>query len=183
MGLEVFCALSTGELVPNPRWFRSSETELGILQKRRARCKRESKQYRKLSLQITGLHRRTKNKRHDFHNQLSTRLVREFGLISVEQLNIKGLAKSHVSKSIGDAGWGQFLAMLEYKAVEHGSSFVKVNARNTSQLCSVCGSIVKKGLSVRVHVCPHCGYTANRDVNAAKVILKRGINLLDRQAA
>ncbi len=73
--------------------------------------------------------------------------------------------------------------MLEYKAAEHGSSFVKVNARNTSQLCSACGGIVKKGLSVRVHVCLHCGYTANRDVNAAKVILKRGITLLDRQAA
>lgn len=182
MGLEVFCALSNGELVGNPRWLRQSEETLAVLQKRRARCKRGSKRYRELSCKITGLHSSVRNKRHDFHNQLSTRLVRGFGLIAIEDLNIKGLAKSHVSKSIGDAGWGQFLQMLAYKAQEHGSRLVKVNARNTSQLCSSCGCVVKKGLSVRVHNCPECGYTANRDVNAARVILSRA-NLLDRQAA
>lgn len=183
MGLEVFCALSTGELIDNPRWFRQAEEKLAVLQKRRARCKRGSRQYCTLSKQISRLHQRTANQRHDFHNQLSTRLIREFGTVAVEKLNIKGLAKSHVSKSIGDAGWGQFLAMLEYKALEHGSQFAKVNARNTSQLCSACGCIVKKSLSVREHNCPECGYIANRDVNAARVILSRGLNLLDRQAA
>lgn len=182
MGLEVFCALSNGELIENPRWFRQSEEALAAFQKRQARCKRGSKQYRNLSRQITNLHRKIRNRRHDFHNQLSTRLVSEFGLIAIEDLNIKGLAKSIVSKSIGDAGWGQFLQMLSYKAREHGSLLVKVNARNTSQLCSACGCVVKKDLSVRVHNCPECGYTANRDVNAARVILNRA-NLPDRQAA
>lgn len=173
MGLEYFCALSTGELIPNPRWFRTDEQRLGILQKRRARCKRGSRRYRELSRQIKGLHSRIANKRHDFHNQLSTRLVREFGLIAVEDLNIKGLARSHVSKSMSDAGWGQFLRMLEYKAEEHGSKFYKVNARNTSQVCSECGCIVKKDLSVREHNCPECGYMAHRDVNAARAVLAR----------
>jgi putative transposase len=182
MGLEVFCALSNGELVENPRWFRQSEKTLAVLQKRRARCKRGSKRYRELSRKIINLHRGIRNRRHDFHNQLSTRIIREFGLIAVEDLNIKGLAKSHVSKSIGDAGWRQFLQMLSYKAQEHGSRLVKVNARNTSQLCSACGCMVKKDLSVRVHDCSECGYTANRDVNAARVILSRA-NLPDRQAA
>ena len=183
MGLEVFCALSTGELIPNPRWRRDSEIKLGVLSKRQARCKQGSKRYRALARQITNLHRKTRNQRHDFQNQLSTRLVREFGLIAVEKLNIRGLAKSHVRKSIGDAAWGQFLAMLEYKAAEHGTQFCRVSARNTSQLCSACGCIVKKALNIRQHACPECGYTANRDVNAAKVILERATNLLDRQAA
>lgn len=175
MGLEYFCALSTGELVENPRWFREVEKKLGVLQKRRARCEKGSKRYRILSRQISSLYYRTANKRHDFHNQLSTRLVQEFGLIAVEDLNIRGLAKSHVSKSITDAGWAQFLSMLEYKSEEHGAKFIKVNARNTSQICAGCGCIVKKDLSVREHNCPECGYATHRDVNAAQIILMRGL--------
>lgn len=183
MGLEYFCVLSTGELIENPRWFRAAEGELAILQKRRSRCKRGSKRYKELSRQIARLHSRVANKRHDFHNQLSTRLVREFGLIAIEDLNIKGLAKSHVRKSIGDAGWSQFLYMLEYKAEEHGSRFYRVNPRNTSQICSECGCVVKKELSERKHNCPSCGYIAHRDVNAAQVILKKALNPPDRRAA
>lgn len=183
MGLEYFCVLSTGELIENPRWYKDAQKDLGILQKRRARCKRGSKQYRELSGQITRWHQRVANKRHDFHNQLSTRLVREFGTIAVENLNIKGLVGSFVGKSVADVGWGQFLHMLEYKSAEHGTGFVKVNARNTSQLCSACGRVVEKTLSVREHNCPKCGYVAHRDVNAAQVILQRGLDLLDRQAA
>jgi putative transposase len=183
MGLEYFCALSTGELIKNPRWFGETEKGLGVLQKRKARCKRGSKQHGELSRQITRLHQRTANKRHDFHNQLSTQLVRDFSFIAVENLNIAGLARSHVSKSMGDVGWGQFLHMLEYKSEEHGTRFVKVDARNTSQECSACGRIVQKSLSVREHNCPKYGYVAHRDVNAAQVILQRGTDLLDRQAA
>jgi len=184
MGLEWFCALSTGELIENPRWRRKSESKLATLQKRQARCRSGSKQYRQLARQINTLYRRTASRRHDFHHKLSTRLAKEFGIIGAEDLNIKGLAKSHVRKSIGDAGWGAFLHMLEYKTQGHGSQLVRVDARGTSQICSECGCVVKKSLSERVHSCPECGYTAHRDVNAARVIKHRALNiLLDRQAA
>lgn len=174
MGLEAYVALSTGELIDNPRWFRKSEEKLGVLQKRRTRCKRGSKQYRQLSQQNAKLHIRIANQRTDFQHKLSTGLVRRFGFIAVEDLNIKGLSRSHVSKSIGDAGWGCFLQMLAYKAENAGVQLVKVNPNGTSQICSNCGAVVQKLLSVRQHICPDCGFTANRDQNAALNILALG---------
>ena len=177
MGLEHFAALSTGELVDNPRWFRQAEEKVATLQRRRARCRRGSRKDKELSRQIAALHRDITRKRHDFHHQLSTRLVNEYTLIAIEDLNIKGLAKSHVSKSIGDAGWGQFVQMLEYKAQRAGIRLVKVNPNGTSQICSNCGRHVQKSLSVRTHHCPHCGFVAQRDVNAALNILGLGQSL------
>ena len=92
--------------------------------------------------------------RRGFQHKLSTRLVRDFGSIVVEDLNLNGLCRSFVSKSMGDAGWGQFLAMIAYKAEWAGSQFTKVSPNGTSQLCSACGAQVKKTLSDRWHRCP-----------------------------
>lgn len=95
-----------------------------------------------------------------------------YSLIAVENLNIKGMVRNRrLAKSISDAGWGEFLSMLGYKADEAGSRVVEVCARNTSQFCSDCGSLVPKGLSERTHKCPHCGLVLDRDVNAARNIL------------
>jgi putative transposase len=174
MGLVQFLTLSTGEIIDNPRWFRENEETLGLLQRRRARCTRGSYRYRELTRQIRRLHAQTANKRRDFHHQLSARLVREFGFIAVEDLNVKGLSRSYVSKSIADAGWAQFLHMLGYKAGRAGTQLVRVNPNGTSQTCSGCGSMVRKLLSQRQHSCPHCGLTLSRDVNAARNILSRG---------
>lgn len=174
MGLEHFAALSNGWLVENPRWFRQAEARLADLQRMRARCRKGSRRYRDLSRRIARLHARVARKRLDFHHKLSARLARDFGFIVVEDLNINGLCRSHVSKSMGDAGWGQFLAMIAYKAEWASSQFAKVSPNGTSQLCSSCGLQVKKSLSVRLHICPHCGFTAPRDVVAAQVILDRG---------
>lgn len=175
MGLETFAALSTGEMIENPRWFRTSEKELAVLQRRRSRCVRSSRKYRELTRQIRCLHEHIANQRRDFQHKVSTELVKRFGFIAVENLNIKGLARSHVSKSIADAGWSYFLDMLSYKAEKAGRQFVAVNPNGTSQCCSGCGCRVEKSLSVRTHSCPHCGLTLNRDVNAALNVLSRGL--------
>jgi putative transposase len=176
MGLTHFATLSSGEMIENPRWFRESEEKLALLQRRRTRCKRSSHRYRELTRQIRRLHQRIANQRRDFQHQLSTRLVRKYGFIAVEDLNVKGLCRSHVSKSMGDAAWGQFLHMLAYKAAKAGTLVVGINPNGTSQICSGpdCGRIVPKTLSDRQHICPHCGFTAPRDVNAALNILARG---------
>lgn len=174
MGLETFAALSTGEMVENPRWFRTSEEKLATLQRRRSRCEKGSRKYKELTRQIRRLHEHTANQRRDFHHKESAKIAERFGFIAVEDLNIKGLARSHVSKSIGDAGWGYFLSMLSYKAERAGGQFVSVNPNGTSQYCSGCGCRVEKSLSVRVHSCPHCGLTLNRDVNAACNVLALG---------
>jgi putative transposase len=173
MGLEIFAALSTGEMIENPRWFRMAEDRLAVLQRRRARCAKSSRKYRELSGQIRKLHERVANLRRDFQHKRSADIAQRFGMIAVEDLNVKGLARSHVAKSIGDAGWGKFLNMLSYKAERAGGQFVAVNPNGTSQYCSGCGSRVEKSLSVRVHACPQCGLVLNRDVNAARNVLTR----------
>jgi len=173
MGLETFAALSTGELIENPRWSRSAEEKLATLQRRRARCKKGSRKYAELSRQIRHLHEHTANQRRDFQHKESAKIAARFGLIAVEDLNIKGLARSHVSKSIVDVGWGYFLNMLSYKAERAGGQFVSVNPNGTSQYCSGCGCRVEKSLSVRVHSCPYCGLVLNRDENAARNVLSR----------
>ncbi len=102
-------------------------------------------------------------------------------IIAHENLNIKGLAKTRLSKSINDAGWGQFLTILTVKAVSAappqeanaGQKTIAVNPQNTSQDCSNCGEKVLKELSQRTHSCPHCGIVIDRDVNAAINIKNR----------
>ncbi len=174
IGLESFATLSTGEQVENPRWFRQGGEKIALLQRKRARCQRGSKRFRELSRQLREQHAGIADKRRDFQHKLSARLVQEYGFIAVEDLNVKGLCRSHVSKSMGDAGWAQFLAMLEYKAERAGTLVVKVDPNCTSQVCSYCGCVVSKALSERQHNCSRCGFTAPRDVNAAQVILARG---------
>jgi len=174
VGLETFAALSTGELISNPRWFRTAEEKLAALQRRRSRCTKGSCKYRELTRQIQRLHGRTANQRRDFQHKESAKIAQQFGLIAVEDLNVKGLARSHVAKSIADASWSEFISMIEYKAANAGARFVRVNPNRTSQVCSGCGCYVLKDLSVRVHSCPHCGIVLNRDVNAARNILWLG---------
>lgn len=175
MGLMSFVALSNGEEIDNPRWFRAGEERLARLQKLRSRCKQRSNRYAELSRLIRKHHQQMANRRKDFHHKLSRELVTRFPLVFVEDLNIKGLAKSHVSKSMADAGWAQFLFYLHYKAASAGGASIEVAAYGTSQACPACGCVVEKSLGVRVHHCSHCGYVAPRDVAAAQVILKRGL--------
>lgn len=175
MGLKYFAALSTGELIDNPRWFRVSESKLAKLQKMRSRCKKGSCRYKELTHQIRNLHQRIASQRLDFHHKLSRRLVDEYGVIFVEKLNIDSLCQSHVSKSMRDAGWGQFLLMLSYKSENDGGERAEVDARRTSQLCPMCGCAVEKSLSIRVHHCLNCSYIVPRDVAASQIIELRGL--------
>ena len=101
------------------------------------------------------------------------------GLIAHEDLNVKGIARTRLAKSTLDAGWSGFLNILQSKAAEAGVRVVEVNPSNTTQACSECGALVPKTLADRVHSCPHCGYEADRDLNAARNILRLG---LSRQA-
>lgn len=175
MGLEYFAALSTGELIDNPRWFRVSESKLAKLQKIRSRCKKGSCRYKELTNQIRRCHQKITNQRLDFHHKLSRRMVNTYGIIFVEKLSIKGLYRSRISKSMGDAGWGQFLEFTRYKAENAGGRRPEIDAHRTSQLCPMCGCPVEKSLSIRVHHCLNCFYIVPRDVAASQVIELRGL--------
>jgi len=175
LGVTTVAALSTGELVKAPRPFREAEQGLRVKQRRFSRRKRGSSGRKKAAHQVSKAHLRIANQRLDFNHKLARRLADEFSLIAVEDLNILGLSKSRLAKSVHDSAWGQLLALLRYKAERTGAEIVSVDPRYTSQACSCCGSIVPKNLSVRVHHCPDCGLVLDRDVNAAINILNRAL--------
>jgi putative transposase len=174
VGLSAFVATSDGEFVPAPGNYRKAERELRRRQRALSRCKRGSNRRKKVKHRVIALHTKVTNTRKDFAHKLARDFARSSDLIAVEDLNIRGMVKNkHLSKSISDAGWEDFLSKLAYKAEEAGKHFVKVNPRNTSQHCSGCGATVKKSLAVRVHKCPECGLVVDRDVNAARNILAK----------
>ena len=176
LGLSTLAALSTGECIRPPRYFRQAEKLLRRQQRHLARCKRVSHRRKAVVRQVAVTHAHVANQRKDFAHKLSTRLVKDFSLIAVEDLNIKGITKSRLAKSTHDAGWSMLLQQLAYKASSAGVQFIAVDPYNTSQACSACGSIVKKSLGVRVHECPECGLVLDRDINAARNILYRALS-------
>jgi putative transposase len=180
LGIQHFATLSTGDQVSGPRPYRAAMRQLRIAQRRVARRQRGSHRRKRAALLLARHHERIRNVRHDHTHKLARRLVSDFGLIAVEDLNVGGLARGPLAKDVTDQGWAAFLTVLEYKAAEAGTRLVKVPPSGTSQTCSGCGVVVPKPLSERTHRCPTCGLVIDRDVNAAKNILRLG---LSRQAS
>ena len=177
VGLTDFATLSTGETVANPRYYRKAQGTLRIAQRRVARRKRGGRNRRKAVLLLQKAHAHVQNQRADFHHKTSRTLVDTYGVIAVEDLNVKGLASGMLAKSVNDAGWSAFINKLATKAEEAGRLLVKVNPRGTSQTC-LCGAPVPKTLSQRWHQCPECGLSAARDHVSAQLILGLGLSLL-----
>lgn len=178
VGLETFAALSQGELVENPRFFRKEEKGLAKAQRKLARQKRGSRERKKTKKVVGRIHERIRHRRHNFAHQTARKLVNRYGLIAVEALNVSGMVQNHcLAKSISDAAWSLFRTVLTSKAESAGRQVVNVKPAYTSQDCSGCGMRVPKALWVRVHVCPCCGLVLDRDVNAARNLLKIAVGL------
>jgi IS605 OrfB family transposase len=179
LGLSTFVALSDGRKEDNPRWLRQREKALRRSQQNMSRKQKGSKNREKARRRVARLHLKAADARRDFHHQLSTRLIRENQTVCVETLNVSGLGRSNLAKSIYDAGWGQFIAMLAYKADLYGRTLVKVDPWfPSSQLCSACRHRNGlKSLKVRTWTCPGCGISHDRDVNAALNILAEGLSV------
>jgi len=172
VGLKSLMALSTGELIDNPRWLRESLAKLRRLQRHASRQVKGSSRQRKTYRQVARLHEKVSNQRTDTLHKISNALVAKNDLIAIENLTLGFMNRNgHLSLSSHDAGFGLFRQILEYKAEEAGIQVFAVNPSNTTRACSGCGSIVPKRLSVRVHSCPDCGLVLDRDVNAARNIL------------
>jgi len=173
LGIHTFAALSTGERLAGPRALRAAQRRLRVAQRRISRRAPGSFRQRKARLLTRRLHEHVRNVRRDHAFKLANDLIRRFDVIYVEELNLKGLARSRLANDVRDQGWGEFLTILTDKAVEAGRSVIALDPRNTSQVCSACGALVPKPLRVRWHSCP-CGYEADRDVNAARNIYRLG---------
>jgi putative transposase len=174
VGLKELCVFSSGESVPNPRVAKQAERKLRIGQRALSRCKRGSNRRKKVKASFARLHDRIRNTRATYLHQISARVVRENGLIAMEDLN-SGLRTGILAKSVHDAGWGILNRMIAYKAESAGRKFIEVDPKNTTQACGGCGVIVPKTLNERWHSCPHCGLEMDRDHNAAINILRKGV--------
>lgn len=174
LGIKHLAVTSEGEMFEAPKRLRLNERKLKQLQRAVSRKQRGSNRRKKAVHLLAKQHERVANQRKDHAHKVSRQLVSRYGLIAFEQLNVQGMVKNHhLAKSIADAGWNQLVQYTTYKAESAGRMVVQVDPRNTSQLCSSCGTIVKKTLAVRTHRCEECGYVADRDENAARNILQR----------
>lgn len=174
VGITTFAALSDGGMVQNPRVYEHAQATLRREQRKLARRKRGSHRRRKQVRLVAGVHDRVRRTRLDFHHKAALDVVLRFDAIAVEDLCVKGLAGGRLAKHVHDAAWAQFTTILASKAESAGREFYRVDPRGTSQRCSDCGAEVRKGLHVRVHHCPHCGYVVDRDLNAARNVQRLG---------
>ena len=173
VGLTNLIATSDGETIPTPKWVGKAAKKQRRLQRALARAKRGSKRRLKAKQNLARHSARTANQRRDFAHKLSRYLVNRYSHISFENLNIAGLARGMLAKSVLNAAWGQLISFTDYKAANAGGLIAKVNPRGTSQECDCCGLVVPKTLADRIHNCPGCGMVEDRDVHAAKVIKHR----------
>ncbi len=171
LGLEAFAALADGTRLANPRHYRKAERKFKKVQRHVSRRKTGSNRRRKAVQLLARAHQQVRRQRQDFHHKTALALVRCYDTIYHEDLQTTNMLKNHhLAKSIADAGWSQFLTILAFKAACAGKRVVAVPPAYTSQICSGCGALVQKGMSVRWHSCPGCGTSLHRDHNSARNI-------------
>jgi putative transposase len=173
VGLEKFLATSDGQAVEIPQFYRKSQRRLARQQRQLARMEKGSKNYQRQANKVACLHLHVARERKEFHYQVAHWLCDQYDLVAFESLNIKGLARTRLAKSILDAAWGSFLNILTTVAVKRGKWAIGGDPRGTSIECSGCSGRVEKNLKDRIHNCPHCGLVIDRDWNSGKNILNR----------
>lgn len=175
LGLKSFLVTSEGEAVEVQQHYRKTQKHLARQQRHLSRKNPGSINAQKQKEKVSRIHQRIGRKRETFHYNVAHQLTKKYDLIAVEDLNIKGLARTGLAKSIYDVAWGKFLKILEAVAVRCGVHFVKVSPHNTTVNCSGCGTKVPKTLAVRLHECPKCNLEMDRDENAAINILHKAL--------
>jgi len=175
VGLNHFYTDSDGETVPNPRYLRKSEKALKRLQKRVSRKKKGSSNRKKAIDKLGRKHLKVSRQRKDFAVKTALCAVKSNDFVAYEDLQVRNMVKNHkLAKSISDAAWNQFAQWLQYFGKIYGKTVIAVAPEYTSQDCSACGNTVKKLLSTRTHICC-CGAVLDRDHNAARNILAKGL--------
>ncbi|MER7465710.1 RNA-guided endonuclease TnpB family protein [Streptomyces sp. NPDC097981] len=176
LGLTRFAVLSDGTHIASPKYLRRAEKKLKKRQRELSRKKKGSNNRDRARTRVARAHASVADARRNFHHQWSHKLTSENQAVFTETLNVRGLARTRLAKSIHDAGWSQFVTMLEYKAQRRARSFAKVDrAFPSSQICSACGfRDGPKPLDVRAWTCPNCDTRHDRDWNAGRNVLYEG---------
>ena len=183
LGIKDFAIFDRGEVIENPKYYRTTEYRIKKTQRVLSKCKKFSKNYKKVQLKLAKLHEKIKKRRKDFQHKWSRKIVNENQVIVSEDLNVKGMLKNHkLAKSIQDASFGSFCNMIAYKSLEQHRQYIKIGMfYPSSKLCHCCG-FKYKGLKFeeRFWTCPKCGTYLDRDENAANNILNEGLKILTR---
>ena len=175
IGITHALALSDGTSFDSPKYLQASLKKLRVFQRAVSRKQRGGKNRHKADQRVARLHEHIANQRFDWWHKTTRQLVNDYGAIALEDMSLKFMLRNgNLSRSAHDVGLGMFRTMLDYKAIDAGVEIVTVDPQNTSQVCSGCGCLVQKSLSVRIHSCPECGLTLDRDINAARNILSLG---------
>jgi putative transposase len=176
LGLERFVTLSDGSFFERPKFLKSQQRKLKLLQRRASRKKKRSANWEKAQIKVARLHHHIADKRKDFHLKTAHKLCDQAETIFAEDLNTVRLNRGMLRRDCVDASFGQFLSLLEWVCWKRGAFFERVNPNGTSQTCPSCGGTVRKDLGVREHHCPECGYRTHRDHAAAEMVLLRGFD-------
>ena len=179
VGCESFLTDSNGLKIENPRWLNKSQERIATLSQKLAKQVKGSGKRKQTKLLLSKVHEKVSNQRLDFHHKVVKHYVDNYDTICHEKMNAF-TSFTKLTRSMRDVAWFQFFNILNAKAEEAGRVIVKVPAKNTSQQCSQCLEIVPKDLSVRVHNCPHCNCSLDRDFNSALNILRVGLTLRDK---
>jgi len=177
LGLKDLATLSDGRKIEAPRFYRKSEAALATMQRA------------KKTKRARAIHAKIANRRKDFIHKLSNQLTKEYGLIVIGDVSPSKLAQTRMAKSIHDAGWSDLKRCLSYKSIRNGGSTLEVSERMTTQTCSACGALPEgrprgiAGLGIREWTCSCCGAVHDRDANAARNILRLGLETLAEGAA
>lgn len=177
LGIEKFVITSDGKKYENLRLLDANLKRLRALQRHFARQKKGSNRREQTRLKIAKLHQRIAFQREAYLHRISSAIIQNNDLVSVEDLAVKNMVKNkHLSKAISQIGWGMFVQQLSYKADIHGKTLQKINRFfPSSKTCNFCGyQLESLSLSVRSWECPGCGEVHDRDINAAKNIDKEG---------
>lgn len=184
LGICDFAILSDGIKIENPQFYEQSEKKLAKLQRELSRKTIGSSRWNKARIKVAKLQKHISNQRNDFLQKLTTTIVSNYDVISIEDLNVKEMKETDSkirNKRVGDVSWSEFRRMLTYKSQWYGKKLSVIDRYYpSSQICHICGHRDGKKLEdIRKWICPHCNSELDRDVNAAINILNEGLRIIN----